>query len=210
MGITNHQINRIYRRITGEKAQFSKPFAKTKSVDYYHFFPISLRLGMILFDERSSSAAAKELGRLSGDGSFLDPSESLKGVFSLFAFSSSLRLSSRRASMRPLSSPSLTMPSVILKRSMYAPRRAAFDEEIGFWGIITFHARYDWNPMTTRCSSEDRESGGYLLRSKIRSAIEFHQLYLYHSGIHHLRPSGETYEIPTYEELFEESGSKHH
>ena len=77
-------------------------------------------------------------------------------------------------------------------------------------GIITFHAKaYDWNPMIDPklLIRKIEESGGYLLRSKIRSAIEYlDQLYLYHSeGTATLTAlQEETYEIPTYEELFEE------
>ena len=81
--------------------------------------------------------------------------------------------------------------------------------------IVDFHGKaYDWKPdvdLKAMLSQVDRS--GYLLRSKIRTAIEYlDQLYLYHSvGNSTVRAlEEEKYEedavdnTPTFEELFEE------
>ena len=224
--IPNHQINRIYRRITGEKAQFNKPFAKTKNaLDYYHFLShLFLRLGyagwVILFDESELigryGKKARQKTYLAMDH-FLDPSESLKGVFSLFAFSSSFTADViEQKGEYETAIESFPDDAEVIHKTLDAIVQAKQLEPLStkeihriLEGIITFHARaYDWNPMIDPklLIRKIEESGGYLLRSKIRSAIEYlDQLYLYHSeGTTTLTAlQEETYEIPTYEELFE-------
>ncbi|MFA5699423.1 MAG: BREX system ATP-binding domain-containing protein, partial [Sphaerochaeta sp.] len=85
--IPNHQINKIHRRIFGEKASFNKPFAKTKhALDYYRFLShLFVKLGysgwVILFDESELigryGKKARQKTYLAMDN-FLNPSKSLK------------------------------------------------------------------------------------------------------------------------------------
>lgn len=225
--IPNHQINRIHRRIFGEKATFNKPFAKTKhALDYYCFLShLFVKLGysgwVILFDESELigryGKKARQKTYLAMDH-FLNPTESLQSVFSLFAFSSSFAADViEQKGEYETATEHFPDDHQIIHGTLDAIMRAKQLEPLStseihriLEGIITFHAKaYDWQPDIDPklLIAKIEESGGYLLRSKIRSAIEYlDQLYLYHSeGTATLTAlQEENYEIPSYEELFEE------
>lgn len=176
---------------------------------------------MILFDESELigryGKKARQKTYLAMDN-FLNPSESLKSVFSLFAFSSSFTedvIEQKGEYETALEHFVDEAPIIhntldeVIKAHQLEPLSTQEIHKI-LEGIITFHAKaYDWHPTIDPklLIRKIEESGGYLLRSKIRSAIEYlDQLYLYHSeGTTTLTAlQEETYDVPSYEELFEE------
>ncbi len=215
-------IKKSYRRIMGAPAKFRQSFVKSRhSMDYFHFASHLFRqLGfngwVILLDE------AELLGRLGKKTraksylqmqNFLSPSPHLEGVFTLFAFSSSYAEdvidgkgetagveaafdSSPEDKKRALDS---------INRILHAPELAPLTKEEILRilsSIQDFHGRaYDWHPdVSPDTIYKATDTGGYLLRTRIRAAIEFFdQLYLYGQA-------GETRITELGRESFEEEG----
>ena len=195
-------IKRSYRRVTGQPAKFSQNFSKTKhAMDYFcfmsHLFRQKKYAGwLILLDE------AELLGRLGKKTrlknylrmqEFLTPGPGLEGIFTLIAMSSSYAEdvidkkhefeNAEAAFAEDTESKKAVLSSLnaILKAPELAPVTKA---EIGqiLMKIQEYHGRaYDWTPsLTEETLVKATEAGGYLLRTKIRSAIEIlDQLYQY-------------------------------
>ena len=195
-------IKRSYRRITGTAAKFNQNFSKTKhGFDYFYFlshFFKTLGYGgwVLLFDEAEllggmgKKTRAKSYVQLQR---FLKPSPKLEGVFSLFAFSSSYAedVIDRKKEFENVEEAfaedreSLLAAKAVLNAILNAPELMPLTKEETMQvllGIKDFHGRaYGWNPdVSAQTIYEVTEAGGYLLRTRIRSAIEFFdQLYQY-------------------------------
>lgn len=198
----NALIKRSYRRVSGKPAKFNQTFSKTKhSMDYFHFTSHLFRLlgydgWVILFDE------AELIGRLGKKTrmkcyrniyEFLHPDQKLEGIFSLFAFSSSYvqdvidkRNEYTVAEEVFAEDPEgLKAVTTVLNAIVNAPELAPLSRtEIMqvLESIQQLHGEaYGWHPdISAEALYEATEGGGYLLRTKIRAAIElFDQLYLY-------------------------------
>lgn len=231
--VPNIMIKKMYRRIFNEKVSFNQNFVKSRHTkDYIAFLSHLFRqLGykgwVLLFDESeligrlSKKARAKAYETIA---SFLFPPKQLEATFSLFAFSASytedvIEAKSEYQNLQELygedQMPMKAVLDEIVKAPQLKPLSASEIHRI-LEKIVDFHGKaYDWKPevdLKVMLSKVDRS--GYLLRSKIRTAIEYlDQLYLYHSiGNSTVRTlEEEKYEedavdtTPTFEELFEES-----
>ena len=195
-------IKKSYRRIVGTPAKFSQNFSKTKhAMDYFYFMSHLFRqLGcsgwVLLFDEAElmgrlgKKARAKSYREMQR---FLQPSPRLESVFSLFAFSASYaedviekkREMENAAAVFAEDPAALKAANATLNGILSAPELAPLTKEEILrilQSIQEFHGRaYDWHPdVAPEAIWTATESGGYLLRTKIRAAIEFFdQLYQY-------------------------------
>lgn len=195
-------IKRSYRRIAGKPAKFNQSFSKRKhGMDYFHFISHLFKLlgydgWVLLFDE------AELVGRMGKQArvrsyremqSFLKPSPKLEGVFSLFAFSASFaedvidkkhEFANVEAAFAD-DGEAQRRAAATLNAILAAPELAPLtkDEILQvLMSIQDFHGRaYDWRPeVSPEAVYAATEAGGYLLRTKIRAAIEFFdQLYQY-------------------------------
>lgn len=199
---TGQTIKRSYRRITGSVAKFNQNFSKTKhGFDYFCFLSHLFRqLGyagwVLLFDEAEliggmgKKARAKSYVEIQR---FLRPSPKLEGVFSLFAFSSSYvedvidkKKEEENVQTTYAEDPdALTAATATVNAILNAPELAPLTKEEILQVLLSiqeFHGRaYGWTPdVSTEAIYAATEAGGYLLRTKIRAAIEFFdQLYQY-------------------------------
>ena len=199
---TGPLIKRSYRRITGSVAKFNQNFSKTKHVfDYFCFIShLFKQLGyngwVLLFDEAEliggmgKKARAKSYVEMQR---FLKPSPKLEGVFSLFAFSSSYveDVIDKKKEFENVcevfaeDGDALSAAEASLRAIENAPELAPLTkEEITriLMSIQDFHGKaYGWHPdVSAESIYAATEAGGYLLRTKIRAAIEFFdQLYQY-------------------------------
>ena len=198
----NALIKKSYRRLLGTPAKFRENFSKTRHyMDYFHFMSHLFRQKkyagwLILFDE------AELLGRLPKKARmkcyremqrFLNPGPRMEGVFSLFAMSSSYaedvidtkhefdNVEETFSEDQKSKEDALASLNAVLKAPELAPLTR---EEIS--GILLriqeFHGKaYDWTPQISADTLyRTSEAGGYLLRTKIRAAIELlDQLYQY-------------------------------
>lgn len=198
----NDVVKRSYRRINGQAAKFNQNFVKSRhAMDYFRFMSyffrrIGLSGWVILFDE------AELIGRLGRKTrlkcyremqTFLQPGDRMEGVFSLFALSSSYEEDVIQRKQEAASAEeayaddpaSLKAVMATLNAMSSAPELAkltrAETQQI-LSGIQEFHGKaYDWHPdISPETIYAETEAGGYLLRTKIRAAIEyFDQLYQY-------------------------------
>lgn len=195
-------IKRSCRRITGSPVKFRQSFTKTKhAMDYFYFTSHLIRqLGcsgwVILLDE------AELIGRLGKKTraksyvqmqKFLNPPPELEHVFTLFAFSSSFSedVIDRKHELDNVASVYADNPEEkkkaedTLNEILRAPELSPLTKEeiINILlSIQQFHGKaYDWQPeISAGTLYQATEAGGYLLRTKIRAAIEFFdQLYQY-------------------------------
>ena len=199
---TGQVIKRSYRRITGNAAKFNQNFSKTKhGFDYFYFTSHLFKtLGyggwVLLFDEAEllggmgKKTRAKSYVQLQR---FLKPSPKLEGVFSLFAFSSSYAedVIDAKKEFENVEAAfgedkeSLTAAKSVLNGILNAPELMPLTREETLQVLLSiqdFHGRaYGWKPeVSADTIYQVTESGGYLLRTRIRSAIEFFdQLYQY-------------------------------
>ena len=199
---TGQIIKRSYRRITGSVAKFNQNFSKTKhGFDYFCFLSHLFRqLGyagwVLLFDEAEliggmgKKARAKSYVEIQR---FLKPSAKLEGVFSLFAFSSSYvedvidkKKEEENVQTTYAEDPdALTAATATVNAILNAPELAPLTKDEILQVLLSiqeFHGRaYGWTPdVSAEAIYAATEAGGYLLRTKIRAAIEFFdQLYQY-------------------------------
>ncbi len=195
-------IKRSYKRVTGNTAKFNVSFRKTMHTFDYFCFTSHLfkQLGydgwVILFDESEligrlgKKTRAKSYDRMQ---SFLNPDPKLEGVFSLFAFSSSYtedvidkkneqgNVEDCFAEDSKMKAAALSTVNAILKAPELAPLTRDEVMQI-LMSIQEFHGKaYDWTPdVSGETLYKATEASGYLLRTKLRAAIEFFdQLYQY-------------------------------
>ena len=200
--VSNAQVKKVFRRVTGKPAQFNQNFTKTKHcMDYFAFMSTLFRRTgyagwVILFDE------AELIGRLgkkaraksyAGMQAFLEPSSRLEGVFSLFAFSTSFSedVIDKKHEFENVEAifaedpVSLKAAKNTLNAILNAPELAVLTKEETLRvmaSIQEFHGKaYGWQPkLSPETIYAGTEGGGYLLRTRIRAAIELlDQLYLY-------------------------------
>ena len=200
--VSNAVIRRSYRRITGTPAKFSQNFTKTRHAMEYFYFASHLfrQLGydgwVLLFDEAElmgrlgKKARAKGYREIQG---FLQASPRLESVFSLFAFSASyaedvIEKKHEREIVDAVFADDptgLKAAGATLNAILSAPELAPLTKQEIMQVLVSiqaFHGRaYDWHPdVSPENIYAATESGGYLLRTKIRAAIEFFdQLYQY-------------------------------
>lgn len=195
-------IKKSYKRVTGTVARFQTAFRKTQhGMDYFTFISHLFRqLGydgwVILFDETEligrlgKKTRAKSYQQMQH---FLNPAGQLEGVFSLFALSSSyaedvIDQKNEWESVKGCFSEdeeAASAATATLKAMVNAPELAPLtrDEVMQIlMSIQEFHGMaYDWSPdISAETLYHSTESAGYLLRTKLRAAIEFlDQLYQY-------------------------------
>ena len=200
--VSSALVKRVFRRVTGKPAQFNQNFTKTKHYgDYFAFMSAMFRrLGyagwVILFDEAEligrlgKKARAKSYGTMQ---SFLRPSAMLEAVFSVFAFSSSFTEEvidkkhefENAETIFADDAASLKAAKATLNAIIDAPELASLSKaEIlrVLESIQEFHGMaYDWEPqIDPETIYNETEGAGYLLRTRIRAAIELlDQLYQY-------------------------------
>ncbi len=200
--INNGELKKIYRRITGTPAKFNQPFRKTKNLmDYFeflsHFFKTMGYAGwVILFDEAELTGRLGKKARLRAYrnmAEFLFPNKKMESVFSVFAVSASYAEDVIDAKheyenlaeiypdeQEPMKS---VLDRIIRARQLEPLTRQEMDVILG--EIKEYHAlAYDWIPQVSQEElTKAANSGGFLLRTKIRAAIEYlDQIYLYRTS----------------------------
>lgn len=225
--IANAPLKKIYRRIFGQPVKYNVNFTKTKHCrDYFSFMShLFLQMGYhgwaILIDETELMGRLGKKARLNAYrnmADFLLPEGRMEAVFSVFALSASYAEDviegkheyENLASIYPEEpEPARTVLDLLVKAPQLLPLTR---EEIAgvLQKIQNFHGRaYGWAPDVSIDSlMEATQSGGYLLRTKIRAAIEFlDQLYQYGKAgkttVGGLRKETFTEDVPSLEELEE-------
>lgn len=228
--IANAQLKRIYRRIFNTPAKYNTNFSKTKhAMDYFSFMSrLFGRLGykgwIILVDEAELMGRLGKKARLKAYqniGRFLGGETCLTNIFTLIGLSSSYvedvidgkhefenveqNLAGNQGQVRD-----------VLNAMIKAPELVPLTEDEILQTLLRvqeFHGQaYDWTPNISAKTLHETAlaGGGYLLRTKIRAAIEFlDQLYQYgeagHTRIDELgQESFEEEEVPpSLEEVLE-------
>ena len=195
-------IKKSYRRITGAVAKFNQNFSKVKhGMDYFRFLSHLFRqLGydgwVLLFDEAEligrygKKARAKSYQAMQA---FLRADARMESALSVFAFSASFAedVIDRKHEYDNADAVFADAPDArkaaraTLDAILAAPELAPLTrQEVTrvLMRVQEFHGRaYDWRPeVSAETVYAATETGGYLLRTKIRAAIEFFdQLYQY-------------------------------
>lgn len=225
--IANAPLKKIYRRIFNQPVKYNVNFTKTKHCRDYLSFMSNLFLQMgfngwvILIDETELMGRLGKKARLnaySNMAHFLMPGEDLKSTFTLFALSASYvedviegkREYQNLADTYPEEQePARTVLDLLTKAPQLLPLTKDEINEV-LYKIQDFHGKaYGWTPdLTVSSLVEATQSGGYLLRTKIRAAIEFlDQLYQYNkvgkTVINELGKETFTEDVPSLEEFAE-------
>lgn len=230
--ISNADLKRIYRRIFNKTAKFNTPFSKGKHMtDYFSFLSHLIHtLGyngwVILFDEMELTGRLGKKARQKAYQNvywFLNPESKLEKTFSLFAISASYAedVINRKHEYDNLEAlfpdnkvPGETVLNMICSAQQLVPLS---NQEINriLHQIVEFHFKaYNWHADIPESRlTAAAMGGGYLLRTRIRAAIEYlDQLYQYGSAgnVQTGTISGESYqeepeEASSLEDLLEES-----
>lgn len=197
--IANAALKKIYRRIFNQPVKYNVNFTKTKyCADYFSFMShLFTQLGyhgwVILIDETELMGRLGKKARLNAYrnmADFLLPEKCFESTFSIFALSSSYAedVIEGKHEFENLAEiyPEEPEPiQTVLNLLMHSPQLLPLTkEEISgvLHKIQDFHGKaYGWNPNVSIDTLTDASQvGGYLLRTKIRAAIEFlDQLYQY-------------------------------
>ena len=223
--IANVPLKKIYRRIFNQPVKYNVNFTKTKYCrDYFAFMShLFIQMGYhgwaILIDETELMGRLGKKARLNAYrnmADFLLPDRCPESTFSIFALSASYAEDvieakheyENLAMIYPEEQePARTVLDLLVKAPQLLPLTK---EEIGevLCRIQDFHGKaYGWTPnLSVDALAASTQSGGYLLRTKIRAAIEFlDQLYQYgKAGKTTINELGEeTFEedVPMIEEL---------
>lgn len=201
--INNTYLRQIYKRIFAQPVRFSIPFSKTRhTMDYFtmlsHLFKLLGFNGwVILFDETELLGRLGKKARLTAYNnmaSFLFPEQysRLESTFSLFALGASYREDVIEAKHdfenltttfvdRAQREPAEKVINHIINAPQLQPLNQ--DEILAvLQQVQDFHSRaYDWQPnLDVREILKASENRGYLLRTRIRAAVELlDQLYQY-------------------------------
>lgn len=197
--VGNPQVKSIYKRIFNQTVKFNVNFSKTKHCqDYISFMSYLFKLlgyngWVILVDEVELMGRLGKKARLNAYknmAKFLKPSNQFHSIFSLFALSSSYTEDviegkhefENLAEVYPDDQePAKTVLNMMIKAPQLAPLTKEETEQV-ITKIQEFYGRaYDW-PVNVSKETVLKaiKSSGFLLRTKIRAAIEFFdQLYLY-------------------------------
>ncbi len=197
--IANAPLKKIYHRIFGQPVKYNVNFTKTKHCrDYFSFMShLFLQLGyggwVILIDETELMGRLGKKARLNAYrnmAKFLLPEACPEYTFSLFALSASyaedvIEGKHEYENLEEIypeeQEPARTVLNLLLKAPQLLPLTKEEINEV-LQKIQDFHGRaYGWTPdLSVSSLTEATQSGGYLLRTKIRAAIEFlDQLYQY-------------------------------
>lgn len=197
--VANAALKKIYRRIFNEPVKYKANFTKTKHCrDYISFMShLFTRMGYhgwaILVDETELMGRLGKKARLNAYrnmADFLLPERCPEATFSIFALSASYvedviegkHEYENLAEVYPEEQePARTVLDLLTRAPQLLPLTK---EEIGevLCRIQDFHGKaYGWTPnLSAAALAASTQSGGYLLRTKIRAAIEFlDQLYQY-------------------------------
>ena len=222
--VANAALKKIYRRIFNETVKYKVNFTKTKHCgDYFQFMSHLFNLmgyhgWVILIDETELMGRLGKKARLNAYRNmarFLLPERCPENTFSIFALSASYtedvieakhEYENLEAVYPDEPEPARTVLDLLVKAPQLVPLTK---EEISsvLGKIQDFHGRaYEWTPNLSLTSlTESTQSGGYLLRTKIRAAIEFlDQLYQYgkagNTTVNELGEETFTEEVPLLDE----------
>lgn len=197
--IANAPLKKIYRRIFNQTVKYNVNFTKTKHcMDYFSFMShLFNQMGyhgwVILIDETELMGRLGKKARLNAYRNmahFLLPEKCPESTFSVFALSASYvgdviegkHEYENLEAVYPLEQePARTVLDLLSKAPQLLPLTKEEIHEV-LYKIQDFHGKaYGWTPNVSISSLvESTQSGGYLLRTKIRAAIEFlDQLYQY-------------------------------
>ncbi len=223
--IANAPLKKIYRRIFNEPVKYNKNFTKTKNCgDYISFMShLFTQLGyhgwVILVDETELMGRLSKKARLNAYrnmADFLLPDRCPEMTFSIFALSASyaedvIEGKHEYENLEEVYPESQEPAKTVLDLLAKAPQLLPLTKEEmneALYKIQDFHGKaYNWNPQLSAASLLGAtQSGGYLLRTKIRSAIEFlDQLYQYgragSTAINELGEETLTEDIPQIEDF---------
>ena len=197
--VANAPLKKIYRRIFNQPVKYNVNFTKTKHCgDYFSFMShLFTQMGyhgwVILIDETELMGRLGKKARLNAYRNMarvLLPEPSLEAVFSIFALSASyvedviegkLEHENLEAVYPEEPEPIRTVLDLLVKSPQLAPLTKEEIQQV-LYKIQEFHGKaYAWTPnLSPATLLGATQSGGYLLRTKIRAAIEFlDQLYQY-------------------------------
>lgn len=197
--IANAPLKKIYRRIFNHPVKYNVNFSKTKHCQDYFSFMSHLfhQMGyqgwVILVDEAELIGRMGKKARLNAYRNmarFLMPGEGMEAVFSLFALSASYGEDviegkhdyENLAELFPDDQePMKSVLDLLTKAQQLHPLSKSEICEV-LAKLQDFHGRaYGWHPQISIETLENiTQSGGYLLRTKIRAAIEYlDQIYQY-------------------------------
>ncbi len=197
--IANAPLKKIYRRIFDQPVKYNTNFTKTRHCgDYFSFMShLFLQMGyhgwVILIDETELMGRLGKKARLNAYrnmAQFLLPEKCPESAFTIFALSASYtedviegkhEYENLEAIYPDEPEPIKTVLDLLVRAPQLLPLTKDEVNEV-LCKIQDFHGRaYGWTPNLSVASlAESTQSGGYLLRTKIRAAIEFlDQLYQY-------------------------------
>ncbi len=197
--IANAALKKIYRRIFDQPVKYNTNFTKTKHCsDYFSFMShLFIRMGyhgwVILIDETELMGRLGKKARMNAYRNmahFLFPKEQFKAIFSIFALSASyvedvIEAKHEYENLEMIYPDEQEPAKSVLDLLARAPQLLPLTKEEIYeilYKIQDFHGKaYEWTPnLSIDSLAESTQSGGYLLRTKIRAAIEFlDQLYQY-------------------------------
>lgn len=223
--VANGLLKKIYKRIFSQTAKYNVSFSKTKHcLDYFRFMShlfggLGYNGWVILVDETELMGRLGKKARLKAYGNmvhFLISDSRMESVFSMFALSSSYiediiegkrEFENLAVTYPDNQEPAKTVLNLLVKAPQLLPLTKDEIRQV-LERVQEFHGKaYGWNPQVSVDTIVDAvQTGGYLLRTKIRRAIEFFdQLYLYgEAGRTKINELGkETFEeeVPSLEEL---------
>lgn len=197
--IANAPLKKIYRRIFNQPAKYNVNFTKTKHCgDYFAFMShLFARMGyhgwVILVDETELMGRLGKKARLNAYRNmarFLLPENCFESTFTMFALSASYSEDviegkheyENLAEIYPdQQEPAKTVLNLLSRAPQLLPLTRDEINDI-LYKIQDFHGKaYGWTPeLSADTLAEAALSGGYLLRTRIRAAIEYlDQLYQY-------------------------------
>lgn len=222
--IANVPLKKIYKRIFNQTVKYNVNFTKTKHCrDYFSFMGhLFTQMGyhgwVILIDETELMGRLGKKARLNAYrnmADFLLPEKCPESTFSIFALSASYAEDviegkheyENLAMIYPEApEPAKTVLDMLSRAPQLLPLTRDEIHEI-LYKIQDFHGKaYEWTPgLSIDSLTESTQSGGYLLRTKIRAAIEFlDQLYQYgkagRTTINELGEEMYTEDVPVIEE----------
>lgn len=223
--IANAPLKKIYRRIFGQPVKYNVNFTKTRHCgDYFSFMShLFTQMGyhgwVILVDETELMGRLGKKARLNAYRNmahFLLPEKCPETTFSLFALSASYvedviegkhEYENLEAIYPEEQEPAKTILNFLSGAPQLLPLTKSEINEV-LYKIQDFHGRaYGWTPdLSIDSLMEATQSGGYLLRTKIRAAIEFlDQLYQYEKAgkttINELGEEVFTEDVPSLEDF---------
>lgn len=197
--IANAPLKKIYRRIFNHPVKYNVNFTKTKHCGDYFAFMSHLFAQMdyhgwvILIDETELMGRLGKKARLNAYRNmahFLLPDKYLENAFTIFALSASYvedviegkhEYENLETIYPEEQEPARTVLDLMTRAPQLLPLTKNEMNEI-LYKIQDFHGKaYEWTPNLSLDSLvAATQSGGFLLRTKIRAAIEFlDQLYQY-------------------------------